>query len=76
MASNGKDHRVISLRVDPDFYEDVQKRAEAEGRTLAGYVRIKISGTESDRLDELGRRLNRVEANCPGLDPKKSQSAA
>lgn len=66
MAATSK-QRTISLRVDEDFYEMVTRKAEAEGRTLASYVRTRLSGGEEARLEEIEKRLTKVERVCPGM---------
>ena len=54
--------RTVSVRLKPEKYEELAKKAEAEGRTLAGYARARMFDDElRQTLKQINERLRTLE---------------
>lgn len=55
--------KTLSVRLKPEAYGDLEERARAEGRTLAGYTRARLFDDDIRQLiKEMNERLASLEA--------------
>lgn len=54
--------RTLSVRLKPEAYGEVERKARAEGRTLAGYARTRLLEDDlSVWIQEVNERLKNLE---------------